>query len=149
MSAAGALGGGFLLVALVAAPAAEIVVSSRVDKVRLTVEEPLTFSVTIAGPITTTPRVNIASLSGFQVISTGQSQQVNISGGKMQLAITLQYLLAPAQPGRHTLGPVVVEHEGKSYRTSPIEVEVLPGDRPPSTPPLTPRRPPIRGGMVL
>ena len=133
-----------------AVEAPEIVVSSRVDKMRLAEGEPLTFSVTIAGPIKTTPRVTLSSLEGFQVMSTGQSQQVNIRGGQMQLSITLQYLLAPTAPGKHTLGPVTVEHEGRRYQTSPIEVEVLPaGARPPPPTPTAPRRPPIRGGTVL
>lgn len=131
-------------------PPSEITVSSAVDKVRLTVDEPLMFSVTIAGPITSTPRVSITSLEGFQVISTGQSQQVHLRGGQMQLAITLQYLLAPTTVGSQTLGPVVVEHEGHRYQTAPLTVEVLPGAAPPAPPaPSAPRRPAIRGGTVL
>lgn len=135
---------GSLPLAGAAAPA-EIVVLSRVDKMRLTVEEPLTFSVTIAGPIATPPRITLSSLEGFQVVSTGQSQQATIRGGQMQLSITLQYLLAPTAPGKHTLGPVTVEYEGQRYQTSPIEVEVVPAGEPPPAP----RRPAIRGGVVL
>jgi len=134
---------------LIAAAPAEIVVSSHVDKVRLTEEEPLTFSVTIAGPIHTAPRVSLSSLEGFQVLSTGQSQQVQIRGGETQLAVTLQYVLAPTVPGKHTLGPVTVEHEGRRYQTAPIEVEVLPATHEPTPPKLTPRRLPVRGGTVL
>ena len=116
---------------------------------RLTMEEPLTFSVTIAGPITTTPRVTVSSFEGFQVLSTGQSQRVRIAAGVTELAITLQYLLSPTAPGTHTLGPVTVEHEGRRYRTSAIEVEVVPARRPPPVAPPYPRRPVVRGGTVL
>ena len=145
--------------AMAAAPAeappsapAEITVSSQVDKVKLTTEEPLTFSVTITGPIKRPPRVTVSSFKGFQVITTGQSQQVNIREGQMQLAITLQYLLAPLAAGTYTLGPVVVEHEGKRYETAPIPVEVVgvPGRPAPEAPaPETSRRPLMRGGTVL
>ena len=140
---------GFVGVALAATPppGASLVVSSQVDKTRLAEDEPLTFSITIAGPIKTAPRVNIASLEGFQVLSTGQSQQVNVRGGAMQLAVTLHYLLLPAAPGRHRLGPVTVEYEGRRYETSPIEVEVVPSERP--APRAGPRRPAIHGGTVL
>jgi len=122
-----------------AAPApADLIVSSQVDKTRLTMDEPLRFSVTIAGPITTVPRVAIESLKAFRVLSTGQSQSVTVRGGQTQLAITLEYLLAPLAAGKQTLGPVTVEHEGKRYQTTPIEVEVVAGEHPP-----------LRGGTVL
>ena len=140
-----------LLLAAAAAPAraeedaaappqapADLVVSSQVDKTRLTLNEPLRFTVTIAGPITTAPRVGIESLKTFQVLSTGQSQSVTVRGGQTQLAITLEYLLAPLAAGKQTLGPVTVEHEGKRYQTTPIEVEVVAGEHPP-----------LRGGTVL
>lgn len=116
---------------------------------RLTDEEPLTFSVTIAGPIRTAPRVSLSSLEGFQVISTGQSQQTTIRGGRMQLAVTLHYVLAPTAPGHYTLGPVVVEHAGKRYETAPIQVEVVATDRRRPVPKPAPRRPPVRGGTIL
>lgn len=111
-------------------------------------EEPLSFSVTIAGPIKTTPRVQVNSFEGFQVVSTGQSQQVNIRGGHLQLAVTLQYLLAPTAPGKHRLGPVTVEYQGQRYQTAPIEVEVLPAGERPERPTPAPR-PKVRGGTIL
>lgn len=129
---------------------ADLVVSSQVDKTRLTMDEPLAFSVTIAGPITTAPRVTIESLKAFRVLSTGQSQQVTVRGGQTQLAITLEYLLAPLAPGRQTLGPVTVEHDGKRYQTKPIEIEVAAGAAPAPRPRSSaPQRPAIRGGTVL
>ena len=101
---------------LVAAPVhaspTDLAVSSRVDKMRVTVGDSLTFSVTIAGAIKTTPRVDVGSFKGFQLMTTGQSQEVNVRKGQMQLALTLQYLLLAEQPGKHNLGPVTVEHEG-------------------------------------
>lgn len=143
------LAAGLLWLGLTGAAPREIVVASRVDKVRLTMEEPLTFSVTITGPVTSTPRITLPSLEGFAVLSTGQSQQANIRAGETQLSVTLQYILAPTAPGKQTLGPVTVEHEGQRYQTVPIEVEVTGAPRPPVEPPTTPRRPAMRGGTVL
>ena len=123
----------------------EIVVSSQVDKVQLTMDQPLVFSVTIAGSIRKTPKVEIATLEGFRVVSTGQSQRTQIRNGKTQMAVTLEYLLAPIEPGKHTLGPVAVVVEKKRYETNPIEVEVLPVEqRPPKE-----QKPRIHGGTVL
>ncbi len=144
-----ALAGGLLWLGLTGATPREIVVASQVDKVRLTMEEPLTFSVTITGPVTSTPRVTLPSLEGFAVLSTGQSQQVTMRAGATQLSVTLQYILAPTAPGKQTLGPVTVEHEGQRYQTAPIEVEVTGAPRPPVERPAAPRRPTIRGGTVL
>lgn len=138
---------------------ADLVVSSQVDKTRLTMDEPLRFSVTIAGPIQSAPRVTIESLKAFQVLSTGQSQSVTVRGGQTQLAITLEYLLAPVTLGKQTLGPVTVEYEGQTYQTASIDVEVTAGEGRSPHPGLSPhpgegsaprpKRPPLRGGTVL
>ncbi|MBI4314282.1 MAG: BatD family protein [Candidatus Omnitrophica bacterium] len=137
----------------VADPApADLAVSSRVDKIKVSVGEPLTFSVTITGPVKTTPRVDIGSFEGFHLMTTGQSQQVDIRQGQMQLAVTLQYLLVAEQPGTHKLGPVTVEHEGKRYTAPFVQVEVagsaqaLPGKERKRSRQQQPR---IYGGTIL
>ena len=136
----------------------QITVSSQVDKTQVAAGEPITFSVTIAGPLATEPKVTLPSFEGFRVVSTGQSQSVRWQGGVQQRSVTLQYLLLPAEAGKYTLGPVVVEHDGQTYKTTPIAVEVTDEEagphsglslRPEEGQPPRPKRPPLRGGTVL
>ena len=127
----------------------DLTVSSEVDKTRVAEGEPLTFAVTITGPIKATPRVALPSLEHFVVLSSGQSQQVNVRAGQMQLSVTLHYVLIPTTAGRQALGAVTVEHEGRQFQTSPIEIEVVAGAKRPKRPAPAPRRPPVRGGTVL
>jgi uncharacterized protein (DUF58 family) len=134
-----------LLLAFLLTPAyavEELTVAAQVDKGEVKQGEVLTYSVTIAGSIQETPKVHLTAFEGFQVVSTGQSQQIQVAAGKAKLTLTLRYSLAPTAIGTHTLGPVKVEYRGQTYETQPIEVRVAPG---------APRKEPpqLEGGVIL
>jgi len=123
--------------------AEELKVATQVDKSEVPAGEPLTFSVTIAGPIRQTPKIQLTSFEGFQVVSTGQSQSLQLRSGEVHSTLILTYTLAPTAPGTHVLGPVKIEYQGKEYQTQPIEVKVVPG-----APKKTPE-PELEGGVIL
>jgi len=106
--------------------AQDLQVAAQVDKTLVKTGEPLLFSVTISGPITENPKITLTSLEGFQVVSTGQSHQIQAGRKGARLTLTLFYTLAPPAPGTHSLGPVRVEYKGRTFQTQPIEVKVLP-----------------------
>lgn len=136
-----------------AAHAAEnLSVAAQVDKKEVRPGERLTFSVTIAGSLKETPKVHLSSFDGFQVLATGQSQQIQILDGRMQQSLTLTYTLAPVSPGTHTLGPVKVEYGAQVYETQPVEVTVAgapAGPEPESEPQPEPAHPELKGGVIL
>lgn len=134
----------------------DLKVGAQVDKKQVPAGEPFTFSITIAGSIQETPKVHLTAFDGFEILSTGQSQSLQIRSGQVNSTLTLLYTLAPTAPGTHTLGPVKIEYQGKEYQTPPIEVTVLPGRGPPRKRPQ--RRPeptpeeeslPLEGGTIL
>ena len=133
--------------------AEDLNVGAQVDKTEVATGQALTFSIMISGPIKETPKVQLTSFQGFQVVSTGQSQQIQIQGGQTRQALTLTYTLAPTEPGTHLLGPVKVEYRGQTYETQPIEVKVVQGPARNKTPqpsePETPKEPRLEGGVVL
>lgn len=131
--------------------AEEITVAARVDKTLIRADQRLRFSVTIAGPLHKPPAVELTEMDGFQVISTGQSQQLQASGRRIRQALTLIYTLAPTQVGTHTLGPVKVLYEGRTYETQPIEVRVIPPASRRNPPPELERfkDPKLEGEFVL
>ena len=126
----------------VAVASEELKFAAQVDKAQVHTGEPLTFSVTISGPITRSPKVELTSFEGFQVVSTGQSQQIQAGRGTPRMALTLFYTLAPTTVGSHTLGPVKVEYKGQTFQTQPIEVKVVPGSQEEQSPRL-------EGGVIL
>ena len=130
--------------------AGELSVAAQVDKTEVALTEPLTFAVTIAGVLKETPKVELTSFDGFQVLATGQSNQIQLQQGGSRMTLTLTYTLAPTQPGVHTLGPVKVEYEGQVYETQPVEVRVLPGPAKPREPKKPTRPlPRLQGGTIL
>ena len=110
--------------------AEEVSVSARVDRTEIYQGESLIFEVSISGLGQEAPKIRMGSLEGFKVVSTGQSQQVQVRAGKVDQTMTLAYTLAALEPGDRTLGPVQVEVQGKRLETRPVEVKVLPGPAP-------------------
>lgn len=120
---------------------------AQVDKTEAAAGEKISFSVTITGIARGRPELELGSIEGFQVVSTGQSQEVQIKGGRMKQTFVLTYTLAATSAGTHTLGPVRVKHGGKVYETEPIEIQVTEG--PPEPEPAPSRHPQLEGGVVL
>lgn len=136
----------FLLLGSSVAFAEQLSVGAQVDKTEIAVGERLTYVITISGPILETPKVQLTHFEGFEVLSTAQSQQIQMKAGQMRLTLVLTYLLMPTTAGTHTLGPLKVEYQGQVVETQPIEVKVTPGERPEAAPPQAPR---LEGGVVL
>ena len=132
-----------LLISCLASPAfaaEELQVSAQVDKTQLKQGEILIFQVALSGPILETPKIHLGKLEGFGLVSSGQSQQIQMGGGRMNQTVVLTYTLSALEAGTRTLGPVKVEYRGKSYETSPIEVKVLPPEH---------RAPELQGEVIL
>lgn len=120
----------------------ELTLQARVDKTEVAVGEKFLFSVTISGPMQGSPELKMGSFEGFEVVSTAQSQQVELRGRKMEQTLVLTYTLAAKAPGARALKPVRVEYQGRVYDTQPIEIHVKEG-------PVHSERPPLEGGFIL
>ncbi len=127
---------------LAPALADEITVQAQVDKTQVAEGEKFLFSVIISGPIQGSPELEMGRLEGFEVVSTSQSQQVQLKGRRMEQTIVLTYTLAATAPGARILAPVRVEYQGRVYSTQPIEINVKEG-------PVPSQRPHLEGGITL
>ncbi len=132
--------------------AEELRVGAQVDKKEVPSGDLLIFSITLAGSIRETPKVQLMAFEGFKIVSTGQSQSLQIRSGQVYSTLVLSYTLAPTAPGTHTLGPVKIQYHGKEYETQPIEVTVV--KRPPKNEPEPNReplseQPELEGGVIL
>lgn len=121
-----------LLVASLLLPlhaAAELTVRASINPPRAAAGEWMTLTIEASGA------QNVAApgltLDGFEVRYRGPSTQVTIVNGQMNASVQHHYLLQARQPGRYTLGPFTVEHEGRSYSTAAVTVEVGAAGQPP------------------
>ncbi|MBI3333203.1 MAG: BatD family protein [Candidatus Omnitrophica bacterium] len=132
----------------------ELKVGAQVDRTEVGAGEPLTYSITIAGSIRETPKVEMTAFEGFDLLSTGQSHEIQMQSGQVRSALVLTYTLAPTAPGTHLLGPVKIRYQGHEYQTQPIEIKVVPGKPRRAAPSRRLRRAPppapdLKGGVIL
>lgn len=123
--------------------AQEFTVQAQVDRTEVAPGEKLAFSVVIAGSVKTSPKVELGSFPGFDVLSSGQSHKLQVRAGQVEQSWTLTVTLAAREAGTHTLGPAKVEIQGKVLETQPIEVKVVEKADAPV------RSPKLQGGVVL
>jgi hypothetical protein len=109
--------------------------TASADKTTLSLDDQLTLTLTVEGQMRSVPEPRLPSLEGFQVYSSGRSQQFSFVNGQFSASVTFNYILRPTTVGKHTIGSAEITLDGQIYRTQPIEVEVLEGRVPTPTPP--------------
>lgn len=107
----------------VRAIAADISVRALVDRDQVAVGETLTLTVEISGA-QNVPAPNLGDVSAFNAQYLGPATQVSIVNGQVSARISHRYALTARKAGRFTIGPVQVEHEGQTFRTNAINVDV-------------------------
>ncbi|PIQ81677.1 MAG: hypothetical protein COV76_07710 [Candidatus Omnitrophica bacterium CG11_big_fil_rev_8_21_14_0_20_64_10] len=128
-----------------APPQKGVRVAARVDKLEVPAGGTLQFEILISGKLNQTPEVELEPFEGFRVVSSGQSQQLSLEGRQFKQVLTVSYLLAAMQSGRHRLGPVKVTIGKEVFQTQPIEVTVVQGPEKEHSN----RRTDLKGGLVL
>ncbi|MEI7904458.1 MAG: BatD family protein [Candidatus Firestonebacteria bacterium] len=126
----------FLLLVLAcgAAAAEELTVSAVLDRNVVEAGGQLNLQVTVGGQAT--PALNVPALNDFNVFTGGQSRQSNISfvNGQMSTTTTViyNYTLTPKGIGKFTIPSFTAEYKGKTYKSEPLQVEVLKGTAQPA-----------------
>ena len=70
--------------------------------------------------------------ANFLVLSgPNQSTSMQIINGAVSGSITYSYILQPKSIGKHTIGIASVEYDGNTYKTSPLEINVVKGSSKP------------------
>ena len=129
----------------------DISVTSSVDKNVFAQDEATELTVTIEGNIKTAPEIQLPELVDFYVISSGQSQNISITGGQVNMKLLYEFLLVAKNTGKLQIPPVKVIFKGKEYSSQPIDVEVKPAKGKKELTPELPEKPvpPIQeGGKV-
>ena len=126
----------------------ELTFIASVDRTRLSLDEHLVLTVSVSGSdIGGIPEPMLPELEDFQMIGTNRSSssQYTLVNGKMTSSKTIDHLytLRPKKTGRLTIGSARLDFRGTSYRSEPIQIEVVKGSAaPPSTPRAQTQTPP-------
>jgi BatD DUF11 like domain len=124
----------FFILMVGTAWSADIQVMASVDKQELTLEDSVNLSIVVEGT-RSSPPPQLPPLDSFKVRPGGSSSSFQIINGDRSSSITYNFTLLPRETGTFTLGPAMVDIDGKKYRTAPITLIV----KEPSTVPNTSR----------
>jgi uncharacterized protein (DUF58 family) len=109
----------------VAAEAAgEFSFSAKVDRTSVEIHNPITLVLALTGDVSSVQVPQIEFPDGFSVEGTSRATNFTLQNGTMQRSIGLTYVLVPQREGTYQLGPFIVRHGEREYRTEPIEITV-------------------------
>lgn len=114
----------FLFVAVNLHPQ-EINLSASVDRNVVALGEAITLTVTVSGNIVRIPKPKLPSLNDFDIYSQGTSRNISFINGKISSSIGYNYSLVPKKTGKFTIGSCEIKVKDKTFRTEPIEIEVV------------------------
>ena len=112
-----------------AAANAQVEVLASINKRVISINENVNFQVTVEGSQNaSTP--TFEKLQGFNILQgPATSTQMSFVNGRQSKSITFSYILRPKSVGTQTIGPVAVKVGSQKYRTKPILVEVVKGNK--------------------
>ncbi|MFC1616911.1 BatD family protein [Candidatus Margulisiibacteriota bacterium] len=106
--------------------AEELSVSARVNKTELSINDYVSYEITISGAnLNRSTKLELPDLKKiFQVISTSRSTSISIINGKKSIYNKHTYILQPLKTGKLKIMPTTVKFKHKIYKTNPIEITV-------------------------
>lgn len=102
----------------------EINLSAAVDRNVISLDEPITFTVTVSGNIARVPKPKLPPIDDFDIFSQGTSRNITFINGKISSSINYTYSLIPKKTGKFTIGSCELTVKGNTFKTEPIDIEV-------------------------
>jgi hypothetical protein len=115
---------GFVLF-VAAGSAAEVSISASVDKNQASLDDYIVLKVTVEG---TREEPMMPDLSAFKFQSRGSSSQISIINGRMSSRLEYSYILYPQKAGSFTIGPFMLDVDGKQAQSSPLTITITQAD---------------------
>jgi BatD DUF11 like domain len=138
------------------AAAQDVSVRARVDRTRVAQDEDVVLSVDIlATSYDQAAPPDVSRLADFEIRSgPNVSSRFQWINGQTSASRTYSYVLHPRRTGTLTIPALGLLIQGRTYRTRPLQVEVVPGHgtaggvAPPAAPPVAPGQPPAQQGQA-
>ncbi len=96
--------------------------TAEVDRTEIEKGETLQLSLTLSGKAESEPSLD--SLSDFDILSQGQSSNIQITNGSMTHEISYNYLLQPKRDGNLTIPSFSLTIDGEKISTLPISIKI-------------------------
>lgn len=103
--------------------AQDIEFTASLNKTRVSLEERIVLSLEVIGARNIDPP-KLPPLDDFDVFSAGSSSRINIINGRYSATKNFSFVLVPLKEGEFTIGPAVLEYDGREYKTKPLNVIV-------------------------
>lgn len=100
---------------------------AQVDRTQIYLDEQLTLMISLEGDVGTIPKPKFPPLTQFVIYEAGRSQNFSYVNGQVSSSVNYNYVLMPRMAGKFTIPPIEIELEGKTFKTTPIEITVLAG----------------------
>lgn len=71
------------------------------------------------------PAPEIPAIEGLQTRYVGPSTMMSIVNGRMSSSVTHMYSLVPLKTGKFRIGPISFQHEGNTYTSNVLNIEVV------------------------
>lgn len=109
-----------------------VTIKVTTDKSEVALDEYFNYKAVIASSVSLAgPEMKLPDLEkDFDILSSGRSQNIAISGGKTKIQIALDYFLKPKKEGEIIIGPIEVSFRGKNYTSESVTIKVGPARRP-------------------
>jgi hypothetical protein len=107
-------------------------VSASVDRNVSYDDEPLTLSLTIENG-DGSEKIILPATPELALTYYGQSSQTSIINGRASNSIGTNYMVKALKPGKFILPPIQVTSGGKTFKTNPISLEILPSKNRPQS----------------
>jgi len=122
-----------LLAIPLALPALEAEVKASITAEKIGLDDTLIYTLTfknISNPL----QPDLSHWDDFKTLQTSRSSEFQFSNGASTTSTTFTYYLMPVRTGKLTLPPVQYSHEGRTYQTQALTVEVVKGSLNPRSP---------------
>lgn len=114
---------------------AETSIKAEVNKVNLTLDDSLTYKVTVMSDQKRLPVPEIPKFEGFKVISEGQSSNMSFSKGIIKTGLSYEFILKPLKAGKLNIPAAKIKVDKEVYSSQSFELDVANGKIPPKSKP--------------
>jgi hypothetical protein len=116
-----------LVLALASGLSAQVSVSASVNRNQIAEGETIQFTIIVKGSVSRLPEIALPNLDGFQVYSSGTSQNYSWVNGQTEQSKQFNFVLAPTRSGKLNIPSMALDVDGKRYVTQGIQVTVIAG----------------------
>jgi hypothetical protein len=109
--------------------AADIQLIATVDRISIALNQTFTYSIEISGDkigsLRSDPQLPTMEEFASYMGSSGTSQNIQFVNGRMSVTKSMNYTFMATKVGKFTIEPAVIEYKGNTYKSDPIQIEIV------------------------